>query len=280
MTMPGFNAETSLYRTSVHYGSTQALVQATGVFPELVCRVTDCPCLYNQCRKAGGTVEPGPGPPCFYTCEAKPGCTCQPGQECCNPFTNFCCPAGETCCNPETKFCCPSGHTCCSNTHKDACCPPGLLCCDPANNGCADITTDPSNCGRCGNACDQCQYCVDGPFVNSCVNGKCTELNVSYQPPQPPLGPNNPGTLTVQGKNFASNVDVTLIVCNCEADANDPVPVHTAPDGSFNTTITHCFCPSNGNGFACNGPAVIKTAVVMVTATDEFGNTANGSAAC
>jgi hypothetical protein len=33
MTLPGFNAETSLYKTSVHYRLMGALVQADGVIP-------------------------------------------------------------------------------------------------------------------------------------------------------------------------------------------------------------------------------------------------------
>lgn len=49
MTLPGFNAETSLYKTSVHYRLMEALVQADGVLPqfcgpchyETVC-VQDC----------------------------------------------------------------------------------------------------------------------------------------------------------------------------------------------------------------------------------------------
>ena len=268
MTMPGFSAETSLYRTGIQYGSMQALVQASGVTPELFCRPTDCPCLYNQCRKAGGTVVRGPQPQCFYTCEAKPGCSCAAGETCCNPFTNFCCPAGETCCNPGTEFCCPSGHTCCSNTRKDACCPPGQLCCDQANNGCADVNTDPSNCGSCGKSCGA---------GNTCNNGRCTEITVTYQPPQPPLGPGFPGTLTIQGQNFASNVDVALTICNCDLTPF-PITAHTSTSGSFTTTAT-CNCGGGGTGLACGGPLTITQAIVLVTAQDTSGNTESGSAA-
>jgi len=78
--MPGFRAETSLYRPGIQYGSMRALVKSDVVMPQqlphLFCRVTDCPCLYEQCRKAGGTVVPGPQPPCYYKCELNPTCTC------------------------------------------------------------------------------------------------------------------------------------------------------------------------------------------------------------
>ena len=204
MTMPGFSAETSLYRTSIQYSSTWVLVQAGGAMPQLFCRVTDCPCQYEQCRKAGGTVVPGPQPPCFYTCEVKPGCTCKTGETCCNPFTNFCCPPGETCCNPETKFCCRQGQTPCCAPGRNFCCPPGQLCCDPENNvccptgtvccgggccapphqccgtSCTDIKTDPVNCGFCGNVCGRDQICANGqcvcpPGLAPCLGG-CVDL--------------------------------------------------------------------------------------------------------
>jgi hypothetical protein len=73
MTLPGFNAETSLYKTGIQYGSTRALVKASGVTPQqlprhLFCRPTDCPCNYEACRRAGGRVVPDRYPPCYYEC--------------------------------------------------------------------------------------------------------------------------------------------------------------------------------------------------------------------
>jgi hypothetical protein len=279
MALPGFNAEISLYRTGVQYRSIGALIQAGIVMPQLFCRATDCPCLIAKCREAGGTVVPDGQPPCYYECELKPGCTCMTGETCCNPETNFCCPPGETCCNPETEFCCPSGATCCSNPQKDSCCSPGQLCCDPANNSCADIKTDPSNCGSCGKACGPGQTCVNGQCVAS------PQLSVSYRPPQPPEGQGFPGTLSIEGQNFAADVDVTLTICNCDLDPYQ-LTVHTSPGGpftpggSFTATPVTCNCGPGGNGLPCNGPPVINQAIVMVTAQDALGNTlASGSAA-
>ena len=75
MTLPGFNAEASLYRTSVRYGSKEALVRAGGVMPQqlphLFCRPTDCPCQKAACVRGGGVVVPSRQLPCYFTCERR-----------------------------------------------------------------------------------------------------------------------------------------------------------------------------------------------------------------
>ena len=120
-------------------------------------------------------------------------------------------------------------------------------------------------------------------------------LTVTYQPPQPPYGQGFPGTLTIEGQNFASDVDVTLNICNCDLNPYQPtvhtsldrqaclaVPPYTCftiPGGSFTYSTTQCFCGGGGTGLACDGPPVINQAVVMVKAQDAHGNTANGTTA-
>ena len=134
-----------------------------------------------------------------------------------------------------------------------------------------------------GNICERAPWlCAISP-----------QLSATYQPPQPPYGPGFPGTLTVSGQNFASNVDVTLNICNCDLDPYQ-ITAHTSPDrwaclavppytcymipgGSF-TTAVPCNCGPGGTGIACGGPPVIGTATVLVTAQDANGNTAGGSA--
>jgi hypothetical protein len=115
------------------------------------------------------------------------------------------------------------------------------------------------------------------------------QLSFSYQRPQ---GQGFPGSLTIEGTNFASDVDVTLNICNCDLDPYQTT-VHTSPDryaclavppytcftipgGSFATTV-QCFCGGGGTGIACGGPPVISGATVMVTAQDAQGNSASGS---
>ena len=201
MRLPGFDAESALYRTRGFYCACAAEHEANGVtpqqfpsqlssgtpaigpFPHLLCQ----PCLVDpvlgcvkQCVSCPGPIPDERCTPLRLPCPASACCApgespcylsgnskscCPPGESCCNPETNFCCPPGEICCDPKTEFCCPQGQTCCCNPEKDFCCPPGQLCCDPQRNLCADIQTDPLNCGKCGNACGQGATCVNSQCV-------------------------------------------------------------------------------------------------------------------
>jgi hypothetical protein len=47
-------------------------------------------------------------------------------------------------------------------------CAPGLVCCESGETDyCFDLTSDPLNCGDCGNGCDPGQECVGG----TCTEG-------------------------------------------------------------------------------------------------------------
>jgi hypothetical protein len=204
MRLPGFDAESGLYKTRGFYCVSVAPHQANGVtpqqfplqlpsgtpaigpFPHLLCE----PCLLDPVLGCAKECVSCPGPipderctplklpcpeseccppgesPCYLSGASK-SC-CPPGQSCCNPETNFCCPQGEICCDPKTEFCCPSGHTCCCNPEKDFCCPPGQLCCDPESNLCLDVQTDILNCGACGNVCP-----VPVNATSTCTSGVC-----------------------------------------------------------------------------------------------------------
>ncbi len=72
MNMPGFAAEASLYKSARHYRLAEALARSRGIMPQLFCRVTDCPCQYKACRKAGGAIVSSPQPPCYFKCELRP----------------------------------------------------------------------------------------------------------------------------------------------------------------------------------------------------------------
>jgi hypothetical protein len=89
MTLPGFNAETSLHRTSIHYRSMGALVQADGVTFErtsiTIHPFKACgPCYYgfNGCSRDCGFCVLFPYVHCYHWTEH---CPCE---------TEFGCPIG------------------------------------------------------------------------------------------------------------------------------------------------------------------------------------------
>jgi hypothetical protein len=199
MTLPGFNAETSLlYKGTGHYCTSAPRHQAggmmlqhvpvqiptapllpvdrfpqlTGPFPHILCG----PCepsgtlgCVQQCVNCPGPVPDERCTPFTLSCAAS--ACCPPGQGSCNATGGhtFCCHPGETCCNPETNFCCPPRQTCC-NPQTKFCCPGGQEpCCSPGNDFCCPpglLCCDPVNkvcCppGTCcgGGCCEQGQQC-------------------------------------------------------------------------------------------------------------------------
>lgn len=74
-------------------------------------------------------------------------------------------------CLPESAPCdaflpCCDGFACSNGTCKSVCAAGEVLC--PDGNRCSDLTSDPTNCGACGNACST------GPNANArCAAGAC-----------------------------------------------------------------------------------------------------------
>lgn len=66
---------------------------------------------------------------------------------------------------------CAAGQTCMMNAKKvpECMCPPGLTLC---NGVCLNLTTDPKNCGLCGNSCNR--FPDYGNQVDTCTYGSCT----------------------------------------------------------------------------------------------------------
>ena len=148
MSMPGFVAETSLYRSSVSYRSAGAWTDPYGepaVLPQLV---LSCPhkgcgaCRPDPTSSRGGRkccchppfdpefgcepeiVEcqyppPPPPPPPRVDCGTH---TCPPFNKCCG---DTCCEPGHPCCASAGR-CCPAGAKCCGD--GDGCCPVGWAC--------------------------------------------------------------------------------------------------------------------------------------------------------
>ncbi len=113
----------------------------------------------------------------------KVGQTCRQNSECCSdfcdPFTGICaCPNGTVLCSisgqcvpacspplvfdPNTCQCeCLPPSVSCGGT---ACCAPGTTCC---SGSCANLSTDPANCGACGHVC----FAPNAEGI--CANGTC-----------------------------------------------------------------------------------------------------------
>jgi hypothetical protein len=162
------------------------------------CRLSDHQCV--PCISSNDNCEAGQycaeNSECAFGCKSNEDCTAQGAGPLCNLSTRRCvecmtqpdCPDGKLCssagqcvdgCDPQQGKGCGSGFACCGNQ-------------------CLNLTSDPFNCGACGNACTgtaaQCcnGVCVDPatdanncggcgkvcPLVNasakSCMVGKCS----------------------------------------------------------------------------------------------------------
>jgi hypothetical protein len=148
----------------------------------------------DACTKAGN--PPKRGKPCCKglildgtgQCAAEPtagcrprtctdlGTACGPVRDGCGGMLNCGCGSGEVCCDGScvTGVCCVntqcglSGDTCTNNEcfcgvdprcldNKPTCCPLG---------GCANLVTDPKNCGECDFPCSDSEECCDGTCAN------------------------------------------------------------------------------------------------------------------
>lgn len=118
-------------------------------------------------------------------CCGKAGC-CPNNRSCCvSGKTQKCCPSGQKCAipilagdigiksgtaaiccpaaryNKNPKLCCPAGMVALNSPSfripprgvPPHCCPRGQICRSGAGNFCADLQSDPANCGSCGNVC-------------------------------------------------------------------------------------------------------------------------------
>ena len=185
MRLPGFDAESTLYRTSIHYKMTLGGENCSGAagipgppaapillpgqfvsaapirpFPNVLCQ----PCILD---KSGNCTQycvhcpdPIPDERCWTSTTSCAPNECCPSKQapCYVPGKDkFCCLANYQCCNPEKNFCCPQNTSCCN----PLCCAVGTDCCFGA---CVVLNMDPQNCGSCGNIC--------APGL-TCVNGKC-----------------------------------------------------------------------------------------------------------
>jgi hypothetical protein len=129
MALPGFSAETSLYKTNVHYRLTGALVQAGGVVPQRIfcgaCYLDDTGMCVQNCSICGprlchffGTFpcDPSACPPpvthpnCLFLREVVCGGAIRACDQC--PFyPSNCSTDCSTCEFPQCCFSCAAGVT-------------------------------------------------------------------------------------------------------------------------------------------------------------------------
>jgi hypothetical protein len=204
MRLPGFAAQSTLYKTRVHYKmavesanatgsvsitrrqtapprfSTQVVPGVIGPFPNVLCE----PCALDQSgectRYCVHCPTPYPSEECwssFTPCDDSE--CCQAGQNPCYVpgKSQFCCPSGQSCCDPETNFCCPNpGESCCNPATKFCCPSQQTPCCSAETNLCCapgELCCDPGNlCCPAGNIC-----CGGGCCPHQCCGGDtCTNL--------------------------------------------------------------------------------------------------------
>jgi hypothetical protein len=139
MRLPGFGAESALYKTTGHYQMSQGLNRSGEILPqrlkqkfhsctkcywrneECVAWCTDCE--WNPTANGGWVYD------CTSGAESCAGADCEPCPQAetpcqAGPFTpRACCAAGQRCCD---GVCCPPGQQCCDGV----CCPPDQQCCD------------------------------------------------------------------------------------------------------------------------------------------------------
>ena len=156
MGVPGFSAEATIYRSVVAYQAAWACGEAAGSHIDSV----------QAMRLGPGNCRPVPLGQCVTDVGFPTGCS--------QLWLNFDC--------SESKRSCSS----CSEPCKG-----GRFC----GGICTDISSDPSNCGACGQACGPgvpCNNgtcgclpgqtkCGDSCCLGTCCNGTCTDTNSDKQ---------------------------------------------------------------------------------------------------
>lgn len=214
------------------------------------CEDGDLCTIGDTCQ--GGICTPGATRDCSTAVDEK-GCFVGTG---CNPVSGDCILSyiGDTSpCNNGSGICCTDtcidGANCCSDTD----CTSGLSCgsgqCGCADGSTPDLTTDPLNCGSCGNRCQLNATCVGGvcKCANSGTPGECASS---------PEFQCEPAGYTSGGQ---------LIACSCASITGsvfgDPVTggtVAVCPPGSSPCIGSNCktCCPS---GTLCSSGVCLQT---------------------
>ena len=152
--------------------------------------------LCKRCRKDQEECDKKCCDKSTSRCCGKAGC-CPKSRSCCvTGDTQICCPSGKKCAIPilagdigtkpgtaaiccpserlnnSPKLCCPPGQVALNSPGfrtpppgiSPYCCPPSMICRSGATAYCANLQSDPENCGSCGTRCAS-RYCSAGVCV-------------------------------------------------------------------------------------------------------------------
>jgi hypothetical protein len=135
----------------------------------IACDGNSCSCTYT-CQAAGC---PNGGTDHSFTvgCDDRPNALC--GENCNFPTDNGC--GDMTCDNGQTL---DIDSCTCVSSGGGGCVSPLTNCGDSQNLNCVDTSSDPQNCGSCGNACDS----------GSCTDSTCVETGGANDPCQQEAG--------------------------------------------------------------------------------------------
>ena len=190
MSIPGFLAEATIYRSRIAYQAAWASGETAGSGFDRV--IPMAPVGGEICNAF-----------CEKTCESdiksRTGCSQSCTAKDCNEYTRPCtgcsnpCPGGQICrgvCTATSKDpsncgtcgnACPSGVSCLNGTCG---CPLGTT---PCSGGCTNTKSDPHNCGGCGIACGAGQTCAGGACVPGCLVScldwnRCSQMCGTWPP--------------------------------------------------------------------------------------------------
>ena len=254
--MPGLTAEASLYRTSKQYSTLSLDFAGAGSGAAVV------PAYLLGQRLAQSPGNPSPAGPV--------------------------CPTGTICCeyDPESRTC--IGGCCDKAAH---CCPGGTAGIGSGNT-CADVLSDPANCGSCGRACPTGQRCSGGVCVSTCPPGQTLCGNACVDTSRDPANcgacgtncatqPGGPYQACCPGPDGLGHcMNVSNNNSNCGACGN------ACPPGRF-CAGSYCVCEGSGrlcHGGQCqNGNCVCPTGLTYCPASDtcqDLSNDPNNCGSC